>query len=131
MMKTLRRFAMVYERAGVGKVAAYYQEDFNAAACPAALPASDPTLGGWACESAGGIAKAFSECYRLTRDTKDLELAAALENRLCHGEAPMVMMDAFVPMAPSVAIRKKLPEAGTCTGTHFACRILSWWANNC
>jgi len=87
-LKTLRRYAMVYELPGIGKVATYNQQQFNPGEVPALNLTRQSALGGWECEMCGGIAWAFSEYYKVTGDTNALEFAVALENRLCHGEVP-------------------------------------------
>ncbi len=91
MIKTLRRYAIVYERPGIGKVAAYTQGGqggqggFDVGESPA-LTTQDPTLDGWQFLYSGWNAKAFCEYYRVTGDTNALEFAVALENRLCNSE---------------------------------------------
>jgi hypothetical protein len=86
-LKTLRYYAAVTNRPGVGKVATYNQDGF-VPGDPPATAAKDPTLGGWLHLALGWNLWAFSEWYQQTGDKDALELAAALGNRLCHSEDP-------------------------------------------
>ncbi len=86
MLKSLREGAAVYERPGIGQVAAY--KHGNLEDSPSAEGAQDPTLGGWQHLFDGWDAGAFAEYYRVTGDRNALDFAAALENRLCNSEDP-------------------------------------------
>jgi len=86
-LETLRRYATVRDRPGIGKVAAYYQGMF-APGSPPATETKDPTLGGWLHLAVGWNLWAFSQWYELTGDANALDFAVALANRLCNSEDP-------------------------------------------
>ena len=91
MVETLSYYAIVCERPGVGKVAAYCQGGAGGQGGfivgePPARQTKDPTLGGWQHLYVGWAAGAFSKWYELTGNKHDLEFATALANRLCHSE---------------------------------------------
>ena len=93
MGNTLRDFAMVYDRPGIGQVAAYCQGGmggqggFNVGERPQ-RETKDTTLEGWQHLYVGWAASAFSTWYELTKDTNALSFAVALANRLCNSEDP-------------------------------------------
>lgn len=91
MLKTLRHYAVVRKRHGIGEVAAYNQgggggQGGFTVGEPPARHCQDSTLGGWQYLYVGWNARAASEYYRLTGDKSVLEFAVALENRLCNTE---------------------------------------------
>jgi hypothetical protein len=93
MIETLRRYAVVCDRPGLGQVAAYCQggEDGQGGFIvgePPLRETKDPTLGGWQHLYVGWAAGAFSKWNELTGDPADLDFAVALANRLCHSEDP-------------------------------------------
>lgn len=85
MVQTLRRYAVVTSRPGIGSVAAYNQGSFLPGEPPVAK-AQDPTLGGWQHLAVGWNLGAFSKWYELTGDRDALDFAVALANRLCNSE---------------------------------------------
>jgi len=93
MVATLRRFAITYQRPGVGTMAAYCQGGaggqggFVVGEAPV-RETKDPTLGGWQHLYVGWAAGAFSKWYELNGNKQDLEFATALANRLCNSEDP-------------------------------------------
>jgi hypothetical protein len=91
MVGTLRRYAITYERPGVGTVAAYCQGGAGGQGGfvvgePPVRETKDPSLGGWQHLYVGWAAGAFSKWYELNGDKQDLEFATALARRLCHTE---------------------------------------------
>lgn len=86
-LKTLRSYATVSERPGVGQVATYKQGMFVPGQ-PPATETTDPTLGGWLHLALGWNLWAFSEHYELSHEKSSLDFAVALANRLCHSEDP-------------------------------------------
>jgi hypothetical protein len=95
-IETLRRYAVVSERPGVGKVATYCQGMF-APGSPPVTETKDPTMGGWLHLAVGWNLWAFSEWYELTGDANSLDFAVALANRLCNGEDPKGNDGSFRP----------------------------------
>ncbi|MBI2843812.1 MAG: hypothetical protein HYX78_10470 [Armatimonadetes bacterium] len=91
MINTLRCFAVVYDRPGVGKVAAYCQGGnggqggFNVGE-PPVRETNDPSIGGWQHLYVGWGLGAFSKWYELTGDKSSLDFAVALANRLLNSE---------------------------------------------
>lgn len=91
MLVTLRRYAVVRDRPGVGAVAAYCQGHTGGQGGfvvgePPSTDASDPTLKGWQHLYVGWNLWAFSKWHELTGDGGALAFALALANRLCNGE---------------------------------------------
>ena len=93
MLGTLRRYAAVEERPGIGKVAFYRQGGiggqggFNVGEPPVQKTA-DPTIGGWQHLYVGWAMGAFSKWHEVTGDAEALDFAVGLGNRLCHSEDP-------------------------------------------
>ena len=85
MLDTMRRYAQVSERDGIGKVASFNQSDF-AVGSPPKQHAADPSLGGWHHLVVGWDLWAFSKWYELTGDEAALDFAIALANRLMNSE---------------------------------------------
>jgi len=81
LIKTLRRYATVSSRPGIGPIAEYYQGMFVPGE-PPAREAKDITLGGWQHLAVGWNLWAFSKWYELTGDRESLDFAVALGNRL-------------------------------------------------
>src|ERR1700677_2332635 len=102
MIQTLREYAIVYDRPGVGKVAAYCQGGnggqggFDVGE-PPLRTTSDPTLGGWQYVYDGWSAWAFDTWYEMTGDRTALDFSAALARRLCHSEDPHGADGSFRP----------------------------------
>jgi hypothetical protein len=91
MTKTLRGYAVISRRSGVGTVATYCQGGNGGQGGfivgePPVKVAKDPTLGGWQFLYVGWASSAISKWYELTGDPSALEFAVALANRLCHSE---------------------------------------------
>ena len=91
MLATLRRYATVEDRPGIGKIAFYRQGGmggqggFNVGEAPVAQT-SDPTIGGWQHLYVGWAVGAFSKWHELSGDPEALDFAVALANRLCHSQ---------------------------------------------
>ena len=85
-LDSLRKYAAVNERPGLGKVATYHQGSFVSGSAPL-TSAPDPSLGGWLHLVVGWNLWAFAESHEITGDTRDLDLAVALGNRLLNTEA--------------------------------------------
>jgi hypothetical protein len=84
-LRTLRQYAHVRQRPGIGTAATYLQDSFT----PGSLPVSqakDRTLGGWLHLALGWNLWAFSQAYETTGDKDSLDFAVALANQLCNGE---------------------------------------------
>jgi len=84
-LRTLRYYAVVRERPGVGTTATYLQSTFRPGA-PPETQTKDPTLGGWLHLAIGWNLWAFSQAYEITGDRGSLDFAVALANRLCNSE---------------------------------------------
>jgi hypothetical protein len=93
MTMTLRRYAVVKNRPGVGLVAAYCQGGrggqlgFVVGERPITVT-KDNTIEVWQHLFGGGGVGAFSKWYELTGDSSALDFAVALANRLCNSEDP-------------------------------------------
>jgi hypothetical protein len=93
MIITLRRYAVVEDRPGVGKVAAYCQGGRGGqlgfvVGEPPITVTKDNTIEGWQHLYVGWGVGAFSKWYELTGDSSALDFAVALANRLCNSEDP-------------------------------------------
>jgi hypothetical protein len=91
MTKTLRRYAVVKDRPGIGPVAAYCQGGRGGqlgfvVGDPPVTVTKDNTIEGWQHLYVGWAVGAFSKWYELTADPYALDFAVALANRLCHSE---------------------------------------------
>jgi hypothetical protein len=91
MVGTLRRYAIVYDRPGIGQVAAYCQgggggQGGFTVGEPPVRQTSDPSIGGWQHLYVGWAAGAFAKWYELSGDKSALEFGSALANRLCNTE---------------------------------------------
>jgi len=93
MIKTLRYYAYVEDRPGIGQIAFYRQGGgggqfgFNVGEAPA-KSAADPSLGGWQHLYVGWAVGAFSKWHELTGDKEALAFAVALANQLCNSSDP-------------------------------------------
>jgi hypothetical protein len=93
MTKTLRRYAVVKDRPGVGQVAAYCQGGRGGqlgfvVGEPPITVTNDNTIEGWQHLYVGWGVGAFSKWYELTGDVSSLDFAVALANRLLNSEDP-------------------------------------------
>jgi hypothetical protein len=93
MTKTLRRYAVIKNRPGIGEVAAYCQGGRGGqlgfvVGEPPITVTKDNTIEGWQHLYVGWGVGAFSKWYELTGDTSSLDFAVALANRLLHSEDP-------------------------------------------
>ncbi|MBM3845911.1 MAG: hypothetical protein FJ405_06460, partial [Verrucomicrobia bacterium] len=93
MLATLRHYASVEERPGIGNVAFYRQGGiggqggFNVGE-PPVQKTTDLTIGGWQHLYVGWATGAFSKWHEVTGDAAALDFALALGNRLCNTEDP-------------------------------------------
>jgi len=85
LLKSLREYAVVTERPGLGKVASYPKGGFEIGETPANV-VTDPINPGY--YPPGWNVIAFSMWYELTGDMRSLDFATALANRACHSEDP-------------------------------------------
>ncbi len=114
MLRTLRRYAITYERPGIGLIAAYCQGGAGGQGGfvvgePPVRETKDPTLGGWQHLYVGWGAGAFSKWYELKGNKADLEFATALANRLCNSEDANGDDGSF---RPDGSFGGKRPESG-------------------
>ena len=88
MLGTLRRYAHVSYREGVGNIAEYYQGGiggqggFDVGQPPVSVKPQDMSLEGWQHLYNGWNTWAFSKWHELTGDKQSLDFAVALANRL-------------------------------------------------
>lgn len=86
-LKALRDYAVEGQEPGLGPVATYRQGSFEPGQSPD-QKGQDKLLGGWLHLALGWNLWAYAQWYEATGDTNALAFAAALGNRLCHGEDP-------------------------------------------
>ena len=87
MISTLRRYAVIENSPGIGKIA-WYRQGMYAVGDPPAATSADPTMGGWQHLGVGWNLWAFAKWYELTGDKSSLDMALALANRLTNSTDP-------------------------------------------